>query len=197
MSNKVSVFIADRSCIIREGLHSLLEKMEHVEIAGKTGNLFELKQQLDRVSWDLLLIGSNLEKDEDSICSMLEPARCQASVVLVLSGPQNIDTMRFRDVIRLDQDKQEVLHKLSDLTASFPPEEEIQVSHELTERERKVVELVARGMTNREIAKKLFISLHTVITHRKNISHKLGIRSIPGLTVYAILNDIISIDELK
>ncbi len=61
----------------------------------------------------------------------------------------------------------------------------------LTDRETDVLKLVAFGKTNKEIASELFISIHTVISHRKNITEKLGIKSISGLTVYAILNKLI------
>lgn len=64
-------------------------------------------------------------------------------------------------------------------------------NNELTRREVDVLRLVAMGHSNKEIADKLFISVHTVITHRKNITEKLGIKSISGLTVYAIINQII------
>ena len=52
------------------------------------------------------------------------------------------------------------------------------------------------GHTNKTIADKLFISAHTVISHRKNITDKLGIKSIPGLTVYAIIQNIVSTSEI-
>ncbi|NJN25796.1 MAG: helix-turn-helix transcriptional regulator [Cyclobacteriaceae bacterium] len=61
----------------------------------------------------------------------------------------------------------------------------------LSEREIEVIKLVAIGKTNKEIADALFISIHTVISHRKNITEKLGIKSISGLTVFAILNNLI------
>ncbi len=66
----------------------------------------------------------------------------------------------------------------------------------LTERERTIVRLVSLGLTNRQIAEQLYLSTHTVITHRKNISSKLGIKSVSGLTVYAIVNNIITIEEV-
>jgi DNA-binding CsgD family transcriptional regulator len=53
------------------------------------------------------------------------------------------------------------------------------------------------GLQNKEIADKLNISIHTVITHRKNITNKLSIKSISGLTVFAILNGIIEIDSIN
>lgn len=65
----------------------------------------------------------------------------------------------------------------------------------LSEREKNILREVALGLTNKEIADKLFISVHTVTTHRKNITQKLGIKTASGLTIYAILNGIISIGE--
>ncbi|MDR1225897.1 MAG: helix-turn-helix transcriptional regulator [Prevotellaceae bacterium] len=68
---------------------------------------------------------------------------------------------------------------------------------DLSDREREVLVLVAKGMINKEIADQLSISLHTVITHRKNITSKLGIKTISGLTIYAILNGLITVDEVE
>lgn len=67
----------------------------------------------------------------------------------------------------------------------------------LTAREIDVLRLVALGHSNKEMADKLCISAHTVMSHRKNITEKLGIKSISGLTVYAILNDHIDTTNLN
>ena len=67
----------------------------------------------------------------------------------------------------------------------------------LTERERQIVACVVRGLTNREVAEHLFISINTVLTHRRNISRKLDIHSVSGLTIYAIVNGIVQIDEVS
>jgi len=69
--------------------------------------------------------------------------------------------------------------------------------NEISDREKVILALVAKGKTNKEIAEELNLSIHTVVTHRKNITHKLGIKSISGLTVYAIFNGLISMDEVK
>jgi DNA-binding CsgD family transcriptional regulator len=71
-----------------------------------------------------------------------------------------------------------------------------QKSTGLTDREIDVVKEVALGKTNKEIAEKLHISIHTVISHRKNITEKLGIKSISGLTVYAVLNNLIDTNTM-
>lgn len=67
---------------------------------------------------------------------------------------------------------------------------------ELSSREIDVLQLIVKGITNKEIADKLNISLNTVLTHRKNITAKLGIKTVSGLTFYAIMNGIISGDEI-
>ena len=61
----------------------------------------------------------------------------------------------------------------------------------LSSREREVLRELAGGKTNKEIAETLCISINTVITHRKNISGKLGIHSVSGLSLYAVMNGII------
>ncbi len=68
---------------------------------------------------------------------------------------------------------------------------------DLTAREREIVKLIALGYTNQQIADELFISPHTVITHRKNITRKLGIKTISGLTIYAILNNLIKLEDIE
>ena len=70
-------------------------------------------------------------------------------------------------------------------------------SGELSDREKEVLALVAHGLLNKEIADKLNISINTVITHRKNITRKTGIKTTPGLTVYCILNGLVDINAIE
>ena len=67
--------------------------------------------------------------------------------------------------------------------------------NELSSRERDILAAVAKGKTNKEIADEFNISIYTVISHRRNISQKLGINSIPGLTVYAIMNKLVDMSD--
>ena len=67
----------------------------------------------------------------------------------------------------------------------------------LSQREKEIVTCVVKGMTNKSIAEQLFLSVHTVITHRRNIARKLQIHSPAGLTIYAIVNKLVSLDEVK
>jgi len=79
-------------------------------------------------------------------------------------------------------------------TPSVP---ETEVRMELSEREKEILVSVARGLLNKEIADKHHISINTVISHRKNITRKTGIKTVPGLTVYAILNNLIDINSIE
>ncbi|MFA5497079.1 MAG: helix-turn-helix transcriptional regulator [Bacteroidales bacterium] len=67
---------------------------------------------------------------------------------------------------------------------------------ELSKREKEVLTEIAKGYTNKEIADRLFISVHTVMTHRKNIMHKLKIHSLSGLTIYALLNNLVDPNQI-
>ncbi len=67
----------------------------------------------------------------------------------------------------------------------------------LSAREKEVVALVVKGLTNKEIADRLFLSVYTVMTHRRNISRKLEIHSATGLTIYAIVNKLVDLSDVK
>lgn len=82
---------------------------------------------------------------------------------------------------------------LTDAPTAVPDQE----TNALSERERDVLIQVVNGLSNKEIADRLFISIHTVMTHRKNITRKLNIHSTAGLTIYAIVNKLINIDNIK
>ena len=70
-------------------------------------------------------------------------------------------------------------------------------SEQLSKREKDVVICIVQGMSNKEVADHLFISVNTVITHRRNIARKLQIHSPAGLTIYAIVNNLVDISLVK
>ena len=76
------------------------------------------------------------------------------------------------------------------------PQSEIIDTHDLSAREIEVLMLITKGLINKEIAEKLGIRLTTVISHRKHISEKLGITSVSGLTIYAVMNGYIEADSI-
>lgn len=96
----------------------------------------------------------------------------------------------------------EKLEKKLKLTAregisSDQPSSSISPIDNMTPREKEIICCVAKGMSNKEIADNLCLSVHTVTTYRRNISAKLQIHSAAGLTIFAILHNIINIDEIK
>ena len=82
--------------------------------------------------------------------------------------------------------------KITNMINSAPQSDE-----QLSDREKDVIVALVQGMTNKEIADHLFISINTVITHRRNIARKLQIHSPAGLTIYAIVNNLVDITSVK
>lgn len=89
----------------------------------------------------------------------------------------------------------EKLNKLLDVSSDAESDEGGQ--DVLSAREKEIVTCVVKGMTNKEIADTLFLSAHTVITHRRNIARKLQIHSPAGLTIYAIVNKLVKLQDIK
>lgn len=90
------------------------------------------------------------------------------------------------------QEEWEIAEKLNNIITSIQKQSSENPQQGLSHREIDVLKLIALGYINKEIANKLSISINTVLTHRKNISSKLGIRSTSGLSVYAIMNGYIT-----
>lgn len=88
------------------------------------------------------------------------------------------------------------LHQYGHPTHKNSKHAESEDAHELSLREIEVLRLIAKGLINKEIADRLHISLTTVISHRKNITEKLGIKSVPGLTIYAVMRGYIEADAI-
>ena len=78
----------------------------------------------------------------------------------------------------------------------LPAPADLPAGHDLTAREIEVLVLVVKGLINKEIADRLNISLTTVISHRKNITEKLGIKSVSGLTIYAVMRGYVEADQI-
>ena len=95
-----------------------------------------------------------------------------------------------KNILRLHQHAHHNGYPIKDMPQKEPHQEI------LSAREIEVLVLITKGLINKEIADKLNISLTTVITHRKNITEKLGIKSVSGLTIYAVMNGYIEADRI-
>lgn len=105
-----------------------------------------------------------------------------------LLNHSNVEEILFVPAIRLLEQKvkeDDVSTRLSNMIKNAENTESV------SEREKEIIICLVQGLSNKEIAAQLFISVNTVITHRRNISRKLQIRSLAGLTIYAIANNLI------
>ena len=130
-----------------------------------------------------------LQRKKKAIVMAGESQSIQLSGVSVLNVYQPKE-MLVKSILKLHQHAH---HK------GFPPEAvppRRVIEHELSPRDREVLALITKGLINKEIADKLNISLTTVITHRKNITEKLGIKSVSGLTIYAVMNGYVEADRI-
>ncbi len=92
--------------------------------------------------------------------------------------------------------QEELIAKLHQILTSGRQVDEMASGRELSSREIEVLRLVACGRINKEIAEILSISFQTVLTHRKNITAKLGIKTVSGLTFYALMNGYVTADQI-
>ena len=98
-----------------------------------------------------------------------------------------------KNILKLHQHAHHKGYPVKDMPPMIPPAHHQEL---LSAREIEVLVLITKGLINKEIADKLNISLTTVITHRKNITEKLGIKSVSGLTIYAVMNGYIEADRI-
>jgi len=104
--------------------------------------------------------------------------------------------------VNLHQPEREVLkgvlmmHRSAHAAMMSAPKRNKEEAELLSQREKEVLELIIKGLINKEIADKLNISTPTVIFHRRNIMEKIGSKSIGRLTIYAVMNGIVDAKEL-
>lgn len=119
---------------------------------------------------------------------------------IVLAGGDNQPQLSGVPTLNIYQDEKSLIkdilrlhcygHQQGHVAANTPD------NHDLSAREIEVLALITKGLINKEIADKLNISLTTVITHRKNIVEKLGIKSVSGLTIYAVMHGYVDADRI-
>lgn len=185
------VAIVDVASVVAEGIASILSRSPRAEVVGIYRHIAEVESIVASGKVDVVVVSVALHYEIESSSALMN-----IPVVGMLSSLAEEEIVRrFNATITLFSSSEDVERIVAE-AAEQPSEHNISESHELSERERDVLILVARGFTNKEIASELNISPHTVISHRKNIVHKTGIRSVAGLTVYAVLNKLIDSEQL-
>lgn len=124
---------------------------------------------------------------------------------IVLANGENLPQLKGVPTMNINQNEKQLIKSLLSLQKYGHSNETIpnqnhpvheKDSLDLSPREIEVLVLITKGLINKEIADKLNISLTTVISHRKNITEKLGLKSVSSLTVYAIMNGYIEADSI-
>lgn len=222
MIHKIRVLLVDDHTILRDGIASILRQAEDIEVVGGLSSGEEVINKVsdfqpDVILMDILMDGMNgLEatrwlKEQDAkikviiISSEIKKEYVSTGIKLGIDGylPKNVDKETLLDAIRsVYQGKNYFNSAVTNLVFEDFYKGEREGSKKrvrkltvgLTKRENEVLELVASGKSNQEVADILFISIKTVETHKANILDKLGLRNTAELVKYAIKNDIISLD---
>lgn len=199
MENKKSIALIVSSQLVAKGMESILSEMGEFRVTYVLGDLSSSSETrlknapVDLVVVDPMIFGIEERRSARSRIYDLTGAPCIAlltglsdeeslkqydGTVSIYDSPASI-IKTFRKAVRTEQD-----------TAHSDNED-------LSSREKEILICVAKGMLNKEIADFYNISIYTVITHRKNITRKTGIKTVAGLTVYALLNNLIDINSVE
>ena len=196
MTNKIHIAIAEPSLIIRMGLESVLHRLPLVNIdVALINDLSTLITQVQTLNPNILIIDP-AHIGFITVAMIKEEIKIPNLKVIALQNSlfdKSVLT-QFDEVITIYDTANEIKDKLTSSIASQP---QIETKQELSVREKEIVVCIVKGLTNKQIAEELFLSTHTVITHRRNITNKLQVHSTSGLTIYAIVNKLVEIDEVK
>ena len=196
MSTSMKIAVAEPSVIIRSGLLSVLGRLTTLNIQIlEIAEIAQLGSALCRQKPDMLIVNPallgmfSLQKIKSEAGCL--PMKC---IALQYSVTDSSTLKAYDQTISIYDTAEQIKEKLPQLHGSEAGGKEHDA---LSAREREIVVCVVKGMTNKQIAEKLCLSLHTVITHRRNIAGKLQIHSPAGLTIYAIVNKLVELSEIK
>ena len=198
MKSDNKVIIVEPSPIISAGLASYFDDCKQVSIVSQLDRIDRMEEKLATYNPDILIINPLLIA-YDTNEQFLKICRDFSNVIPVALVSSYVDAnilKQFQDVIEINDSKQKVVSKIFNLLNDSKISQDKPENVELSNRETDVLIALVKGLTNKEISDKLFISVHTVITHRKNIIRKTGIKSVSGLTVYALLNNLVEESDI-
>ncbi len=192
------IFVIHSSEIIRKGINTILRAYFNVEII-LLERIEELIGFFELEGYDIVIIYEHENNQKTSkIFNHIQKNNRVRWIAYLNDEAEASEPLPFCKFYitadTLSPQLQQMVLRCWDKTRRRPRQTE---NEELSVREKEVLKLVALGYSNKVIAEKLFISIHTVISHRKNITEKTGIKSISGLTVYAILNNLIETDTIN
>ena len=194
MSNRV--IICETSEIIANGLAEIINGIAQFDVVSRLDNPEHLSEKITALDSNLLIINPTLLGFHNKeFLSQLGKEHPQLTLVaLVTSCLDHSMLTPYNGVIDINDTRSKIISKMNEFARCEASKGTDDV--ELSKRETDVLVAVAKGMMNKEIADEMNISIHTVISHRKNITRKTGIKSVSGLTVYALLNNLIDEKDL-
>lgn len=189
--------VAETSYIIRKGLVYALSQSPIVSKVVELKELEDISDQINIVNPDAVLINPMLlgHTNKGDIKQQLNLDKKTVVIALVYNLIDERFYQSYDAVIRINDSESKIEEILSECFNKNTQRESDQ--EELSDREKEILKSLVKGMSNKEIATHHNISIHTVITHRRNIGRKLEIHSVSGLTIYAILNKLVDITDIK
>jgi len=198
-SRKKDVLLIVPSLIVARGLESVFGDLGEFKVSGVLSDFSHNSDtRLKNIEADIILIDPQVLDFETRKNGRAYIGEYTDVPVVALETTVMKDDIlkQYDEVVNLYDEPTTIIKKLRTALESeqdtIPSE-----GNELSAREKEILVCVAKGMLNKEIADKLNLSIYTVITHRKNITRKTGIKTVAGLTVYALLNNLIDINSVE
>lgn len=190
------VIICEASEIIANGLAEIIDSMAQFDVVARLDSPEHVSEKLVATDANILILNPTLLGFQNKeFLKQLEKEHAHLIIVaLMTSYLDHAMLTPYHGMIEINDTRSKIISKMNELVQSETTKKADDV--ELSKREIDVLVAVAKGMMNKEIADQMNISIHTVISHRKNITRKTGIKSVSGLTVYALLNNLIDESEL-
>lgn len=190
------VILCEASEIIANGLTEIIDSMAQFDVVAHLDSPEHLSEKITATDANLLIINPMLLgfHNKEFLAQLGKEHPNVLLIALITTCLDHSMLTPYSGVIEINDTRAKIISKMNEFTKSDAPKKADDV--ELSKREIDVLVAVAKGMMNKEIADQMNISIHTVISHRKNITRKTGIKSVSGLTVYALLNNLIDENEL-
>lgn len=190
MKSRIDTLIVEPSDIVLTGLSTILKEDGNFNFLAPLSDATALEERVKTLLPDLLIINPTLlttpAKLQLAAIQQAKPNMAVAALIYQYVEPQV--TQLFHAVIDIRERRNRIATMLKDEVMRYDSDTADE-NYELSEREREVLIAVAQGLSSKEIADRLCISIHTVNSHRKNITHKTGIKSVAGLAVFAMLHN--------
>ncbi len=181
------------SKIVARGIEAVLSELGEFRVEGILTDLSHASQmRLRNIDADVIILDPVVFDfvSRSSVRSHISEYSDAAVVGLQTIPMDDEQKKQYDALIGLNDDPVLIVRKLRESLDSRQDNPETE-EYDLSAREKEILVCVAKGMLNKEIADACNLSIHTVITHRKNITRKTGIKTVAGLTVYALLNNLI------